>query len=363
MTPQEATQRYHWIKADEQTHTIDIYCDHHMLSTFRMCESKFVIEHLLNLRPQGHKAYSLTFGAYLHKCFEEFYNSMKLGQGTPLPILDFLALGNKYWYAYNMDAYKDEKKYKAIGGREGALALLASYHCYYQDLRVRVVDTEVCFGFNKECPLGQFIMNESAPYGEGQDIWYVNCYLTGRVDLVVDNGFKIGPVDHKHHASFRGDEHKKFNPHDGITGYIYALSCILRNNFPTYYAEGRKPNSGWIYHIAAAIPADGDRFKATPVDKTESQFTEYKQRQLSTFRRISEILFLNSEAQWNTSACHNIYNRDCEYLLLHEQAPENRIYVIDQHFQKAPAWNPAQMADDDMLLKRDKVQEALQILE
>ena len=44
--------------------------------------------------------------------------------------------------------------------------------------------------------------------------------FTGRIDLLVDNGTKIGPVDHKSTACFDGYESNDFDPHEGITGYI-----------------------------------------------------------------------------------------------------------------------------------------------
>ena len=365
MTPQEAVKNYHWIKLDESNRIIELYMDHQMLSTLRTCEAKFQLEHLANLRPYGIKSWSLQYGAFIHKCLEYFYYSMQTSSsGDPIPISDFLVYAKDQWKRYRLDDYKDiEPKYKKIGGLDGALALLAHYHAYYHDLRVRVVDTEVTFGFNREVYLGEFNVDLGGyPIDEwsvAYHPWTVKCYLTGRIDLIVDNGFKIGPVDHKHSAYFSGDEAGKFNPHDGITGYIFALQTILRDKFPSYFNNGRDCRSGWIYHIAATQPKSGDRFKATPIYKTQEQIEEFKQRQLATFKRITDILFNDAEPQWSTDRCSNIYNRSCEYKRIHEVTPSERPNIISGFYQIAPAWNPA-LVDEEQYLIRDKVMEATQ---
>lgn len=361
MTPQEAAEKFYWIKVNEAENLIEIFCDHHMLSTLRTCEAKFMTEHIINLRPMGHKAWSLVFGAWMHSCFELFYNHRKNNDQQQIPVDQFLDYGKKMWAEYKLDAYKDETKYQKIKGLTGALGLLTMYYAYYYSLGVRVIDTEVSFGFDREVPLGEFHIQI------GNRLWIVKCFLTGRIDLVVDNGHKIGPVDHKHTMAFRGDEHSKFNPHDGLTGYMFALNSLMSKAFPQYFERGMRCRSGWIYHISGTMPIPKDptkipqRFKATPIDKSERQYEEYRLRQITTFSRIADLLFNNGVAQWNTNSCHNIYMSPCEYRPIHEADSTEWVAIINSHYRFVLPWNPLRPEEshiqrDDVLSERALVQ-------
>jgi hypothetical protein len=151
----------------------------------------------------------------------------------------------------------------------------------------------------------------------------------------VDNGHKIGPIDHKTTHRFDGYEHADFNPHDGLTGYILACHEILKK-----LPDSPKCMGGWIFHISACTPSiprdktkqQGPRFKTTPVDKTQSQLDDFKARQLSSFKRVAELLFNEKVPEWNTTACNNIFYRQCEYKPIHEQPSEQWQDMIDQHY-------------------------------
>lgn len=345
MTPENAAQKYHWIQYNPKDQLIEMFCDNHMLNTLEQCEMKFFTEHLLNVRPIGHKSWSLSFGAYLHYCFEVYYRFLRDNEGKNMPIDDFLKYGKEKWYELKLDGYSEDKKYKTLGGLDGALNLLTMYWAYYHDLRVRVVDVEIAFGKNREVLLGEFYL----PIELGNNP--VRCYLTGRIDLIVDNGNKIGPVDHKHHAVFRGDEYKKFNPHDGVTGYILAVNSVMSQLYPKYFEQGRQCLSSWVYHISAAFRTD--RFKVTPIDKVPEQLEEYKARKVEEFKRIADIIFNGASPRWNTNACSNIYNRECEYKVLHEAPSKEWPNLIKSHYNITEAWNPDK--PEESTINRDKV--------
>ena len=112
---------------------------------------------------------------------------------------------------------RERKKYDEIHGWEGASVLLVEYWAIYLEQRMRVVGVEIPFGREEKVFIGEFYLD--IDYRGGV---LIKCFLTGRIDLLVDNGSTIGPVDHKHTHVFRGDEWMKFNPSDGITGYIYT---------------------------------------------------------------------------------------------------------------------------------------------
>jgi hypothetical protein len=352
MTPEQASHHYHWCRYNAQTKTIELFLDHHVLSTLRTCESLFLNEHLLNIRPKygtGRKPWFLDFGSFMHDCYDVYYKSLK--DGKVIEIIEWLNYAKKLWLEMKMNEYGalgniDQDKYEDIGGWDGVASLLIQYYTFYMDLRVRVIDTEISFGQNREVPLGTFqhFLNtddyNDYPYN-------INCYLTGRIDLLIDNGNKIGPVDHKHTHRFKGDEWTKFNPQDAITGYILAINSIMQQSYPKYYEQGRQCLSAWVYHISACSPSKsrktgelGPRFKATPIDKDLSQLEDYKARQLTTFKRICAILFNDETPQWNTNACHNIFNRRCPMLPIHEAPSREWNHIIADHYEIGEAWNP-----------------------
>ena len=353
MTPQEAAAKYPWIKIDPVSNIIELFLDHQMLSTLRTCESKFILEHVLNIRPKGHRAWALVFGAWLHFALEDYYEHIKNHDGKPPDPMAWLAKAKVKWVELKIDAYKGiEDKYEDVGGWDGACSLLVQYYAFYMEQRLRVVATEIPFGFNREVYLGEFWLNI-----DSNRPWLIKCYLTGRIDLLVDNGYMIGPVDHKHTHMFRGDEWDKFNPQDGITGYIFGTNSIIQKYFPDW----NKPCiTGWIFHIqghhAAKARKTGEirpRFKVSRIDKMPSQFDDYVARNLSTFKRVLELLFKDKVPEWATTSCHNIYNRDCEYLTIHKQPREEWPHIIEQFYNITTPWNPNK--PEVSLIERDDV--------
>lgn len=359
MTPSEAQSRYHWCRYNKETNTIELFLDHYMLSCLRTCEAKFYLEHLLKIKPKydtsKRKPWFFDFGEYIHWCLEQFYNSFKVSKVAP-PVDVWLNQCKMKWAVMRMDDYgsdeafpADQKKYQEVKGWEGVAGLLTQYYVFYMDMRLRVIDTEITFGHNREVFLGSFDINIGNP--EDGDIWVrCNCYLTGRIDLLVDNGYKIGPVDHKTTHKFDGFEHQDFNPHDAMTGYILAIHEILKNYYPvTTHHVGMSPicKGGWIFHLSACTPStprdkskqQGPRFKTTPLDKTVSQLEDFKARQLSTFKRVAELLFNDKVPEWNTTNCNNMFFRACEYKPIHEQPSEEWQSIIDRFYTIGEGWD------------------------
>jgi hypothetical protein len=367
MTPEQAAQKYHWCKYDKNTNTVELYLDHYMLSGLRLCEAKFYLEHLLWVKPKpiiisegqwSRKPWFLDFGEYIHWCLEQFYNHFK--HNKTAPSVDFWMQQCRIkWLLMKMDEYKDSvikadaTKYHDIHGWDGVATLLIQYYVFYMDMRLRVIDTEITFGHNKEVFVGGFKQGKEhwSPYRLYLE-YDIKCYLTGRIDLLVDNGYKIGPVDHKTTHKFDGFEHKDFNPQDAMTGYIYATHEILKNYSHDISEKIPECKGGWIFHISACTPStprdktqkQGPRFKTTPIDKTTSQLEDFKQRQLSTFKRVAELLFNDKTPEWNTTACNNIFFRQCEYKPIHEQPSEQWKDTIERFYQISSPWDTRNMA-------------------
>jgi len=359
VTPQELIKLHPHIFALAPDNVLEMYCDHHMLSTMRSCEAKFYEEQLAHVGSKTQRYFSLEFGQWFHECLECYYGCFKTTGAAP--VLDtWVVAALALWHEYDLDffaplpgtktadMYGDAKKYYNLckWDAKGAITrLLIQYYAFYANQRMRVVDTEISFGRAREVPLGQLLVKG----------YPVRCYLTGRIDLLVDNGAKIGPVDHKTTARFDGYESNDFDPHEGITGYIYAINSILSDN-----AEARSSGSdkyayptgipqvclsGWIYHVSLAD--DEPRFKPTPVYKTHQQLDEYRLRQLRTFRRIYELATASQKlenygaVEMNTGLCNNLYNSACPFRELHRQPFSQREGTITQFYEIKPAWNPA----------------------
>lgn len=364
MTPQYLAENYNFAKINPSDGALELYFDHHMLSTFRMCQDKFVLDFVQNgtglttREPTKRRIWSLEFGEFLHYCLEWYYKKWKFLKATP-EVDEFIKVGKAMWDKMDMEYYDPglssitkcpetyTKKYHAIGGWNGVACLLLGYWAFYMNQRFQVIDTEVAFGFNKEVFLGEFRYPRfgwhESPDGVGDvfvDSWDIcRCYLSGRIDLLVDNGYKIGPVDHKSTAFFDGRESDDFNPHEGISGYIFAVNSILKTAFPEFSAEKRHCNNGWIFHVSLKA-TDNPRFKHSPIFLTEEQMSAYAIRQVETCHAIFDILCSERRPYRNTSICNNYYHRDCEYKVLHRQPDSQQAALLAQYFDNRRPWNP-----------------------
>ena len=321
---------------------LEIYVDNHVLNSLRMCEGYFV-ESILN-RIQGRgRSWNLTFGQWFHKMMEYFYQGHKedwkgvwetaFEHGNyrlSQDIINFIMLAEFEWKALEMDEFASFKQYKALDGFKGASLLLLQYFNLHTqgNERLRVVGSELSFGRNREIPLVA-VANPGAPY---------RAYLTGRIDIVIDTGDHIGPLDHKTTAYFDGTEGQGFKPHDGMCGYAYALNTLIE---PELKKQGRKCNTVIINHICLKDQKDPAlRFKRSFKSYTDAEFDEYVSRQQRTIAKLYDIVCLNAKPDWNTMLCTMMYYHDCPYKSIHEVSPASRDTVINQFYQIGPAWNP-----------------------
>ena len=172
-----------------------------------------------------------AIGILFHEFVEDYY---KMKETDKLDTTLLIQNAVEAWNKAQMDRlYWEDKGMTALGGLPGYCALVLQYCNFYSgDMeRLRPIATEIAFGKEREVPLGTF---ELADYLQGPivDIVQVDCYLTGRIDFLMDNGRVIGPLDHKTTAAIVGDPLEKYDPQDGMTGYIYATKHIIEKNFP-----------------------------------------------------------------------------------------------------------------------------------
>src|SRR5258708_1038722 len=168
MTPETAAERFHWIKFDKATNTVEMYLDNYVLSSSRTCEGMMYLEHLLWVQPKYsvegevrsdskivRKPWFLDFGEYIHWCLEKFYKYYKQ-YNQPPEVNEWLIICKDKWIVMKMDEYAksissaDVNSYEAVKGWEGVAGLLTQYYAFYLGMRLPIIDTEITFGYGKE---------------------------------------------------------------------------------------------------------------------------------------------------------------------------------------------------------------------
>ena len=331
----------HWLRKVSETE-YDVILDHHALSSFRACEQYFVHDHVEGWQAKGTKMpWFFAIGILLHEVLEELYT---MRQDNTFDLNTLAARGMILWDEHNMEYYAGDKGHKAIGGKPGFVGMIVQYASFYNSdtERFRIIAMEIPFGPGKEVSLGSFTtLSRWQNPQESANIIKVNCYLAGRIDFLMDDGHHIAPFDHKSAAYIDGDPNDKYDPQDGMTGYIFATKAIVEKNFPDL-AKQRQLNRIWMNYLGVSYNTDlNKRFKRLPLDKTDWQLEEFRKRQLTTFRRIFEMCYFGQEPQWNTNICGNMFRRDCKYKYVHKRKDEQSMFLImNEAFERKPIWNP-----------------------
>src|SRR5271156_3777109 len=186
MTIEEAASKFHWFKIGEDG-VVELYLDHHSLATFRSCEASFELSMMANIKSK-HRSWNLEFGIVFHSAVEMFY-TMK--RDDCFDMNKWLTVCVSLWREANIDEqFSEHKMYQSLGGLEGFFAMMAQYadHFAAEVDRLRGIGIEIHFGKKKEVPLGTFETTER----DGELVLPrqvpVRCYLTGRIDFLMDSG-------------------------------------------------------------------------------------------------------------------------------------------------------------------------------
>lgn len=332
--------KFNWIKAISPNE-YDMVLDHHMLSTFRMCQGHFEHLHIEGRRPKTGYSWSLEFGILFHRIIEEIYMWRQEGPVDPNVVI---AKGIELWDKAGMDRFKDHPTCKSLGGKPGFITLCLQYISYYNadTERLRVVGTEIAFGSGKEVSLGTFFVMKSV-----SELIKINCYLSGRIDFLAEDGRRIGPVDHKTRALFgKKDLASQYTPHEGMSGYIYAAKQLI-SKIPEM--SHLQCNSAWMNFIQVSNQSDMSmRFRRVLVMRTEQQLNEFRIRQLETFKNIFDYLNLHRTATWNTDVCTNWYGTVCMYQPVHRQGDkDSQLIVLNNDFTEGVFWNPEKIEESE----------------
>jgi len=336
------TKKLHWLKiADDGV--LEIYLDNHMMQTFRMCEARGWNDFVDGYHGRGSNIWFLDFGSATHKLMEIYYENYRK------PNFDIVYwstnVARDVWTELEIDAkYFDEPDYKALGGLVGFSRLLLEYALIFgkENERFRVIGTELYFGKGKEVPL--LVDPELYPFAP------FRLYLCGKIDLLIDDGFNIGPMDHKTRGHFRGKNPlSDYEIQDGMTGYVFGSQKLLNvmHTADALNISSRQCNKIWMNFLQVKAEDDPrNRFKRLPLFKTESQLEDYRKRQISTVTRIFQLLSYPDQMTpfYNTMACTNFMHRVCPLQEVHRQNDkQSELTILQSNFIQKPIWNPEEV--------------------
>lgn len=355
-----ASERLHWIKIGEDG-IPELYLDNHMMQTFRACESRGYEEFFVGRKSKNAHYWFLDFGIALHKLIEYYYKYRKDANFDVMIWASSMAY--KVWQDLDIDnLYSkgkpwEHKNHAVLGGFMGFSALLMQYAQFFHidNERFRVIGTELYFGKEKEVYLGT--LNFPCPF---------RLYLSGKIDLLVDDGHNIGPFDHKSSSNFGGKNPiMSYEVHEGMTGYVYAVKELLKvtpyltesNEYGDTY-NMRLTNKIWMNFIQVQpIGQDKkgndkdvrERFKRIPLFVTDYQLEAYARRQLTTASRMLSLVLYNLEPDRNTMMCTNYMRHNCTYQHVHKQnAPEDLVKILNTDFEIGPIWDPENRDNDNI---------------
>lgn len=342
--------QYDWFVLGEDGY-IELYLDNHMLQNFRACEAYFV-EAFLKKRGSNQPVWYLSLGTAVHKMMEIYY----LHRKHPSFTLEYwiVVCGKRIWDRLNMDQFSEMKQYKDLGGLLGFGGLLIQYATYFNhdNERFRVVGTELYFGRNKEVPL-----HSTENYVHNHGLHPFRLYSAGKIDLLIDDGESICPIDHKTFKSFYGQNPQlSYELNEGLTGYVFASRKIVQrfNELSEEQKINRRPaNKIWMNYLQiASVSKDktlADRFKRMPLYKTDQQLEDYRLRQLRTGENILSLLLTNYPSitpSYNTQMCSNWMHNDCPFKQVHRLDSNSHDLILNSSFV-SKEWKPEEPTDQD----------------
>lgn len=326
-----------WLWYDEVSGKFIMVVDNHLMSTYRACPQHYVNTHVYGLRRKsktavttGQRVWFLEFGIVLHEMLDKYY---KLFREPDFDWISFCtAEAAKVWYAHEMDEFYEEKEYKSIGGLKGFIGLLIQYAIIFkpQNEHIHVLGTEVSFGKNRE------VLLHADEYFE--------VYLAGRMDVIIDDGYFICPMDHKSFAYFKNDPAARYATDEGPTGYIYALSTVLPLLLPEELILKRDCSKILMNLISkTSTPTPQERFKRVAIRKTAWELEQYRLRMSATAKHLLEDMervACGLSVYRNTSMCDSWFRRECTFKdICRQQSKDGELLTIQNGFIKAPLWD------------------------
>jgi len=313
------------------------YIDATLVKDFNICEQRFFYKHVRNQRPKRIggkeiKPFSMAIGGWWSDCMESFYNG--LGSNIALSTEQIQRIAIQAWAdnAIDESAAMQPDQFDKFGDLAGGVLMLQQYYnSQYAIDRAswKVVGTEAGFGYNKEVLVGE--TNK------------VVCYWVGKPDLIVIEGDRLLPIDHKTVTKIDGRTIGKYKPGPQMPGYCFALETVANS-----IGIERRVDRCVVNICARERPSDKPRdgkkkprfIRALP-QYTREELSEWRCQMLRVCERLRHCL-MTQDWIWRDSACHNIYMRPCEYLQVCSNTPMSRDIILASSFEYQPPWRPYQ---------------------
>jgi hypothetical protein len=311
------------------------YIDATLVKDFNICEQRFFYRHIRNLRSKRLggkevKPFSMAIGGWWSDCMEEMYN--QLGSNIALSAAQIQQIALVAWAANDIDesAKAQPDQFDKFGDLAGGVLMLQQYYDsqYAIDRSTwKVLGTETGFGYKNEVLIGE--TNKVV-------VWWV-----GKPDLLVIEGDRLLPVDHKTVTKIDGRTISKYKPGPQMPGYCFAVETIAKS-----IGVERRVDRCVVNICAREKPSDKPRdgkrkprfVRALP-QYTKEEITEFRTQMLRVGERLRHCL-MTQDWLWRDSACHNIYMRPCEYLQVCSNTPMSRDIVLASSFEYSPPWRP-----------------------
>jgi hypothetical protein len=345
-------QRLPWLQHDEDEDRLVFIIDNYLMSMYRTCPALFMLKAVEGWAKrisagsaELQRNWYLDLGIAFHKMMELYYKSFR----EPGFDVNKFAVqqASEIWTAMNMDQHLGHKECQSIGGYPGFAGMLIQYAVQFkpENERLRVLATEVPFGKGREVPIYQ----ESADAIGAGPFSDADIFLSGRLDIIADDGFFIFPLDHKTMGSFRGDPLSRFINDEGPTGYVFAMNRILSKVAPPELILKRQCNKISMNLISKAVPKEGSRFKRLMLHKSEDQLRTYRERVILTCNHILEDLEAYVRGQSvprATAHCTNMYFHDCDFLDVHRQSDAfAEAKTLENGYIKLKLWDTESLAE------------------
>jgi hypothetical protein len=319
---------------------IQFFVDASLLKTFSHCERMFYLKHIKNLRPKGSNVvmpFPMAIGRWWSDVMELFYNQLRDNQSIAKQKIQEIAVIG--WAMNRLDdcALADPERFSTFGDLAGAVLMLNEYHDsqYLIDQRNwHIIGVEEGFGLKKEVLVGE--------------TRNVIVYWIGKPDLVVFEGQRLIPVDHKTVGRIDAYTSSRYKPSTQMCGYAYSTEIIAKS-----LGIDARVDRCVVNICSRSRPSDNPRngkkkprfIRAYPNFNRE-EVAEWKRDVINKCERIAHCIKHPDSWTWSETTCHNFYMRPCDFLKADSSTPSARDIVLATDFAIGEPWVPYQVSKE-----------------
>ena len=284
--------------AESKSSQVNLIIDSSVLNTFEKCPTLMKYQYIDNLRLKGVKSKALEKGDLLHIPLKHYYSQKKIGSSWEMATQ--FATEKMLKYAPKLSL--DQKEITEV------MTTFLSYCEFYRFERWTVVEVERPF---------RLVIYED------NDLRVI---LQGRIDLMVDTGQMIVPVDHK-------SESRK------------SEAIALSNQFMCYCLASRSNNMiinkiGFQSSLSAS-----EKYYRTMVSYDDDNLEEWREELIFKVRELMGY----AEVNWfphRYASCQDKYGKCMFHDVCHTHRAARDVRLMSQ-FEVVEPWSPFVDAEDD----------------